>query len=161
MPAVNPANFPLINGVEYSWSSAYINILGVNYQGIKSISYRHSLEPTELRGTRAQAYARTRGKYTAEGSIEIYRGAFEDIATAIHALGLGLLEASFLITTQYQEGLSAPVTDTLVGVRMKNMDFSGSEDGEALVVKADLHMMYLLVNGRAPFSVPNFIKGGL
>lgn len=155
--------YPLINGVRYDWSSVDIKIDGLIYGGVKEISYSNSLEPGKLRGNKAQFIGRTRGEYSAEASITLYRLEYHALIEALWAKG-GYMEVSFNIFASYSEAPPAPViTDHLLGCRIKKDDFSGSEGGDPQAVKLDLDLMMMLPNGREPISTNQFgrfLKGG-
>jgi hypothetical protein len=144
-----PISYPLINGVRYDFSSIEVHIAGRTVLGIKEISYSDNLEPGEVYGTHAQQLARTRGQYKAEGSMSLYR---EEADEFIRSLGEGFLEKVFDIAVYYAEGKMPLVTDTIRGCRIKKHDLSPSAGSDALQVKFDLHVMYILHNGIAPIA---------
>ena len=141
--------YPMLNGVRFDWSSVEIKINGKPpIIGVKALSYKHTLDPGEVFGTSAQLLGRTRGQYKAEGSIELYKAEYHLL---IAYLGNGYLEKSFEITTHYDEA-GLVLTDNLKGVRLKGADNSHQQGNEALTVKSDLSIMYLIENGVAPLS---------
>lgn len=150
--------YPLINGLRYDWSSAEITINGIRFTAIKALNYKPSLDPGEVRGNRAQLLGRTRGKYSAEGSLELYLSEWDQLTTALVADGSGIYEKSFDIVASFSEATIGVVTDTLVGCRLKTGDRSNQEGNEPLVVKADLHIMYILENGKAPLNAKQFLR---
>jgi len=139
--------YPLINGVRYDFSSIEVKVSGRSFLGIKEIAYSDSLEPGEVYGAHAQVLGRTRGQYKAEGSMTLFRAEADEW---LQALGEGFLEAVFDIQVFYAEAGMPLVTDTLVGCRIKKPDISLSAGSDALQVKFDLHMLYILHNGIAP-----------
>src|SRR5688572_25532626 len=137
MPALQ---YPLVNGHRYDFTSVEFDFDG--YKPIvKSISYKHTLDPGIVRGNKAQVIGTTRGKYDAEGSIEMYRLEWDGLTTELMKQGVGFLEARFNITVAYSERNSAVMVDRLVGVRLKSPDHNPTEGNDALVVKCDMHIM--------------------
>lgn len=134
------ANYPLINGHRYDFSSIdfrYQTPTGVMVRtvGIKEISYSDSLEPGKVRGNHAQNVGRTRGEYSAEASITLYKQEFDEM---IALMGTGYGEKYFDISVSYAEAGSPTKTDLVTGNRIKRVENSGSEGNEALIVKVDL-----------------------
>lgn len=140
-----PTAQQLINGVAFDYSSIEARIDGTPYAGFKSISYDHGLEPGEGRGTRAQVALRSRGKYTAGGSIEVYKYDYQKLITALGAVGArGFMEYAFNILVSYREFGFPIITDKLMYCRLKKASESPSEDGGVLTVKCDLSLMYVV-----------------
>ena len=83
-----PISYPLINGVRYDFSSVELNFNGlIQRAGIKALSYKHSLTPGELRGNRPQLVGRTRGKYEASASFEMFKLEYQSFIAAIGCSG--------------------------------------------------------------------------
>lgn len=150
-------NYPDVNGNRYDHSSVEITLLGQRFDGVKSVSYKQMLEPGEVRGNRAQLIGRTRGKYSAEGNIELYRLEYDAVCALIRAQGKGLLETSFDIVVNYTENGTDVSTDKLIGCRFKSDDTSSQEGGDAITVKLDLHVMKLIKNGTSPINPARFL----
>lgn len=159
---------PLINGNRYDWSSVVVKINGEEFGGIKEINYSQSLEPGEMRGTRAQVTGRGRGKYNAEGDITFYDSDFYVVAAALDKLGggdgagspgpAGMMEVSFDITVSRAEAVLGTVTDVLQGCRLKKIAPGGSEGGDLMVVKCDLHVMALLLAKLPPMGTRQYLR---
>src|SRR5687767_2875869 len=151
-----PIQFPLINGHRYDWSSAVIKLGGVLFNGITELTYRHALEPGELRGNRAQIIGRTRGSYSAEGSITLAKLEYADL---IRQLGDGYMEKAFDITASYQPSSDSAdvVTDFLRGCRITSAENSHSEGGDVLVVRCDLSIMWIAEAERTAVAKPIFV----
>lgn len=143
------ATYPLINGVRYDFSSIEARIAGQLFLGFKEISYNETLEPGEVRGTSAQLLARTRGEYKAEGSVTLFK---QEWAELLALLGNGYLEVVFPIVVHYADTAMPVITDNLVGVRLKGGDNAHSQGTDPLVVKSDLHIMYIKQAGLKPLT---------
>jgi hypothetical protein len=144
--------YPLINGVKYDFSSIEIDMGsdGGIVTGISEISYSHGLEPGEARGTHPQILARTRGTYSAEGSITMYKAEY---ATWIASMGDGYQEKSFDITVVYSEpDGDGTVTDVLYGCRMGVTENSASSGTDPLSVTVPIMPAYIVENGTKPLS---------
>ncbi len=145
--------YPLINGHRFDFSSVEINVAGIRFQGIKSLSYKETLDHGYIRGNRAQVLGRTRGTHTAEGSLEMYKSEADLLMARLSVNpAFGYMEAAFDIMAVYNEVGSIPQTDRLVGCRIKALDISGSESNEALTVKMDMHIMYIQLTGKTALS---------
>lgn len=140
--------FPLINGVRFDFSSVEIHIGAEVFNGIKEITYKHTLDPGMMRGTRAAVMGRTRGKYDPEASITFYKSEYQDF---IAAIGNNYMLREFNVTVIYQELPALElVTDNLLQCRLKSSENSHSEGEDALVVKCDLSIMRILESGLDP-----------
>jgi hypothetical protein len=139
------ASYPLINGLKYDYSSIEIDIgdIGI-FTGVKEISFTHSLEPGEVRGTRAELIGRTRGEYSAEGSMVVYS---EEYAEIIKALGDGFMEKAFSITITYSDTNVPVQVNRLIGCRITNMEGGGSQGTDPLEVSLDLSIFRVETGG--------------
>lgn len=144
-------NYPLVNGLRHDWSSISIQVGTLKIPGVKSLSYKHSLEPGEVRGTHPQVLGHTLGTYSAEGSIEMYLSEANELK---RVLGDGFMAATFDVVAKYSPKKGDPViTDKLIGCRIKASDKSFSQGNEPLAVKFDLFAMLLVEDGVKPLPV--------
>lgn len=151
--------YPLINGHRYDWTSVQITIDGIPYTGVKSLSYRQTLTPGVVRGTRSQPTGRTRGQYEPEGSIEMYKEDYQNLINALSFAGTrGYMETAFQVLAQYSSGVLAVVTDTLVGCRISSDEDSHDESPDGLTVSCDLSIMYILRDGKSALSPEQLLR---
>lgn len=144
-------NYPLINGLRHDWSSLQIEVGTLKITGLKSLSYKHSLEPGEVRGTHPQVLGHTLGTYTADASIEMYLSEANELK---RVLGAGYMASVFNIVAKYSPKKGDPViTDRLIGCRIKTEDKSFSQGNEPLAVKFDLFVMIVQPDGVNPLPV--------
>lgn len=142
-------DFPLINGHRFSWASANFDFDGGEVIHIKELSYTHTLEPGEVRGTGSQKAGTTRGEYNAEGSVTLTREGWDELRAR---LGNGYMEKRFRIIASYsEEGLDVQ-TDQLVGCRITSVENSPSQGTDGLEVSLELNITYILENGVAPLN---------
>ena len=148
---------PTINGVAYDVSSYQITISGspLPYTLLKELSYSESLEPAEIYGVSPQKLGRTRGKYSAEASLELWLDAVEGFYSQL-TTGNGIFEVPFNIDVQIYEpvGGRAPIYDQLVSCRITKRDAPMPGAGDAASVKFDLNVMYILHNNNTVFTNP-------
>lgn len=140
-------DFPLINGHRYSWASASFKGDGSEIVHIKELSYTHKLEPGMVRGTGSQVAGRTRGEYSAEGSMTLLREGWDALRDQF---GDGYLEKSFALVVSYADDGQPIVTDELVGVRITSVENSPSQGTDGLEVSLELSILYVLENGKKP-----------
>lgn len=151
--------YPLINGHRFDWSAVQITIDGIPYTGVKSCSYKQTLTPGVVRGTRAQKTGRTRGQHESDGSFEFYKEDYQNIILALSANGTrGYMEVAFTAIVQYQTSALAVVTDTLAGCRLTSEEDSPGESSDALVVKCDVDIMYVLRNGLTALAPDQLLR---
>lgn len=146
-------DYPLVNGARHEWTSIEAKVNGDIVIGFKEIAYNDKLEPTKVYGVHAQPIGRTRGVYSAEGSMTLY---LDEANTLIQKLGPGFKEISFDITVSYTEG-SDTITDEIVGCRIKSLDMSNSQGADPTVRKFDLDVMFIRWGGQE--SLQNPLKG--
>ena len=138
------ATYPLINGNKYDYSSIEIDIDGTLFTGVKEVSFTQGLEPGEVRGTRAELIGRTRGEYSAEGSMVVYA---EEYAEIIAALGDGFMEKSFSVTMTYSDTNVPTQVNRLIGCRITNVEGGGSQGTDPLEVSLDLSVFRVETDG--------------
>ncbi len=143
------ADYPLINGLKWDWSSAEISINAGDggsqtFIGIKELTWSESLEPGIVRGTSAQKLARTRGEHDAEASLVMWT---EDALEFLNALGDGYGEVSFDITASYSGPGTPTKTVRLEGCRITNKEGGGSQGTDPLEVSLDLDVLKILEDG--------------
>jgi hypothetical protein len=143
----------------FDFSSIEVNISGLIYKGIKSISYDDQLTPGNVYGTTAMRLGRTRGQYETAGSLEVYKEEFALLSKAIAAIPPGgLAEVPFVVTVMYAE-LLAPITvDILGGVRITKVDDSHSSGSDALTVKLTIDPLWISRDGVFLVSPPALLK---
>lgn len=139
-----PITYPQINGNRYDFSSVQITVAGLKIFGVKSINYKGALDPGEVRGNHAQIIGSTRGKYTAEGSIEIYKLEFSEMVRVLGFLQLGFMEVRFDVDVHYNEPGQDVITDKLRAVRIKSHEDSPAEGNDPSTTKCDLHIGLIL-----------------
>jgi hypothetical protein len=165
-----PVSYPVVNGIRFDFSSIQFRVQGKIFPGIKSLNYNHALDPGVLGGTAAQDIGRTRGKYKAEGNIELFREDADDFLTLIAPAslitggqtGIGFMEVSFDISVTFFEPIQgtgpAVQNDILRGCRIKKEDSSNSAGSDPSTLKYDLHIMLLTRNGKAPIAASQAIN---
>lgn len=146
--------YPKVNGVRFGWSSIELKLNGKPYVGVKSVNYSEKLEPTKIFGLAAQPIGRTRGEYSAEGSLEMYKAEAEALKDDLAGKGNGWGEVPFDVVIQFAEADEPPITVELIGCRIKASDNSASQGGDPLVEKYDLDIMYVITNGRRMVASP-------
>jgi hypothetical protein len=145
------AQYPLVNGKRYDFSSITLQLPNGKMLGFKEVTYSVKLEPGEVRGAHPQILGRTRGNYTAEGSLTVFRQEADEIRTA---LGDGYMEKEFDITVTYGEDGQPTVTDILKACRIVNDDASRSQGQDPLEEKLDLSILSVRKNGKHALKKP-------
>ena len=146
------ADYPNINGTAHDWSSVEIDLGedGGIFTGISELTYSDNLEPGEAMGTSAQKLARTRGTYSADGSIVMLK---RDASEFIAALGNGFKEKVFDITVMYSDaGAGDVITDKLIGARIGSTESGGSQGSDPLSVTYSIDILRISWNGIDPLE---------
>jgi len=147
MPSVVTINRTPIVYPDYS--SIEFNVAGRKAQGgITEINYSDSNDMGEATANQRQILATTPGMYKAEGSLSIHLSQGQDV---IDALSPGFYDKIFSIVVAYQlPQTNRIITDTLANCRMKKQDHAHKSGNDPLVKKFDLHVTYVLWNGKNP-----------
>lgn len=146
------SSYPLISGVKHDWSCVEIDIDGTIYTGVTELTYSDELKPGDVGGTSAQRLARTRGKYTAEGSLSMHTQDGQELIAALSAGGVGFKEKSFGVTVMYSDTTTSVITDKLVGCRITSTEGGGSDGGDPTAIKFGLDVMRIEWNGHDPLT---------
>jgi hypothetical protein len=138
-----------INGRAYDYSSIEFAIMEGVYLNVKSIKYKHTLDPGKVRGTGSKIRLRSRGVYDAEGGFEIYKEDLKLLKVKLCGLGMGgFMVATFPVVVTYRElGANVPCKDVLRGCRIVSEDNSFSEGNDPLFVSVDLDIMEIITDG--------------
>jgi hypothetical protein len=91
---------PYINGNYFSWASIEIKVDGNRYLGFKGVTYSQEQDRGAVYGTHSQKLGRTRGQNKPEGSMEMFKEAFDDL---VEKFGDGFMEKVFDVVVSYQE----------------------------------------------------------
>lgn len=142
-------SYPLVNGNRFDWSSVEIKFQGEIITGVKDVSYSHTLEPTKVYGTNAQPIGRTRGVYSADGSVTLYKSESKVLRQLLAGGGTnGYGEVSFDIIVNYAENGEDPIVDELIGCRIKGEESSHSQGADPLEEKITLDIMFVRRDGQ-------------
>lgn len=145
LPSIVP-----INGQNYDFSHAEILLNGSRIP-VKSINYRDSLEPGEVRGNHSQPLGRTRGQYEASGDVTLHRAERDYF---LQLLGPGYMERTFDVVVMYANGTNPVSTDRLLHCRITGLDEGGSAGPDALETQFTLSLMLIERNGMRPMTQP-------
>ena len=141
------SSYPLTSGNKHDWSSVEIDVDGKIYTGVTELTYSDELKPGDVGGTNAQRLARTRGKYTAEGSMSMHTEDGHELMLALSAGGVGFKEKIFGVTCMYSDPGTAVITDKLIACRITSTEGGGSDGGDPTAIKFGLDVMRVEWNG--------------
>jgi hypothetical protein len=150
-------DYPLINGVRYTWASIVVNIGALQFLGCKSININEKGDATKMRGTTQTILGAGAPQYDADGDCEFYQA---EADTIISALGQAWMNQALKITVQYIDDNQPTRTKKLV-VRLAGRTQGGTEGPEILTSKFPLFFLapvedngITAVPGVSPFSIP-------
>lgn len=136
---------PLVNGNRFDYSCVTISVDGrvILGQDITSITYKHQLKPEKIYGTSPYALGRTRGRYEADGTLEVTKEAFGELVDYLSVdPNKGYMEQSFTVTVAYQADPGGQlVTDKLIGCRITEDEDNHKQGAEGLTVRCTLDIM--------------------
>jgi hypothetical protein len=150
-----PLPTPFVNGNRYDYSAVQVQIDGMPILGqeITAITYKHTLKPEGIYGSSPVKIGRTRGRYEADGTLEINKEAYGTLISLLaQDPSLGYMEKSFTITVSYQDTGGPLITDTLIGCRLTEDEDSHKSGPEGLTVRCTLDIMTIERDGISPIG---------
>jgi hypothetical protein len=147
----------IINGNEFSFTSAEIDCAGRTYYGISALNCKDELTPEDVYGNGSVAIGRTEGIYKASADMEIALSEFRSLCAQ---LGDGFGSRSFNIGVQYRETPGAGLYKIeLLGLRLTANDLPNAQGAAGTKVKVTLSLIQpILWNG---LTLVKIRKGGL
>lgn len=150
-----PLRYPLTNGEYPDFASITLDLGGFKIPGgIEELNYEDGLEPGEVRGNSAQLIGTTVGTYAATADFSCFVPQMDEIRSVLTRRG-GLYVARFNITAIIERG-SITSTVEILGCRVKKISGAFKSGNEALMQKAELHVLGIVTNGQLPY--PGFKK---
>lgn len=137
-----PLQFPLINGVRYSWSSVVVSVGPAQFIGVKSVNFNEKLDPATIHGTGQNILGTTAGMYSADGDIEFYQAESDLLVACLQLSAVPVAGVSkggwgnvpVTVAVQYIDDQQPTTTKTLT-VRLVGRTQGGSEGAESLTSK--------------------------
>jgi len=146
-----------VNGDAFDWGSITILAANDTLHGIKSIKYKDGIESSFQYGaSRARApRGRTRGKYTCEASMTLFKDSAHAFRQRLHLLsgGRGYGQVDFNVNLQFFENGSDFQNILLVNCRYGGTDASDEENTDSLTEDIALRPFYIVRNGLVIFEV--------
>jgi hypothetical protein len=154
-----PAQNPYINGNYYDFTTVQFLVGATRYFGIQDLNYKNTATFGKIRGASPYVRGRTRGIVDADGGFTMFLNEWDPFREALvnTSPGRGYMEIPFGISVSYGSTAQDMRTDTIIGARIKSDDYSNKEGSDALVVKVELDILQLVINGHqamadSPFS---------
>lgn len=141
-----------INGHEYSFASAEIDLRGRKYEGITTFNWSHEVEKGTAEGNGQVALGPTKGPYKASIDFEM-RTSEADLFEA--DLGSPVTEKVFNVGVMYVE--NAAVSEIQANfVTVQKVEGSNTRGPDATKRKYTLHVWYpIIVNGQTLVPLPD------
>ena len=143
-----PLQNPLIQGNFYSFASIEAGLPGIKIVDFTAINYSTGLDVADVYGTRSQKLGTTRGKQTADGTLEMYLRAWELFRASLNAVGFlagqGYGEVRFPVVVQFAEAQMPVVTHTLLGCRIVKADYNNADGTDPTKVSLTLNVMRVI-----------------
>jgi hypothetical protein len=143
----------LINQVSYDHFGLKIDLgqggvsFGLIDGGCVEISYSHSIEDEVMLGGDRLPVDETEGHAAFDGSITVERYWYHYLLERAKELGLGQAQLRLVLGLTYQKEPAAPVTDTLIGVRLLGAENSSSKGPDKQVVEMSMRPRNIFYNG--------------
>jgi hypothetical protein len=135
-----------IKGVMPDWGSIEMLVGPISYTPlIKDISYKDKLSRKLVYGTPRNPVGRTGGIVEPDGSMTLYRQAWQALRDKL-GNGWGLVEFDIMLNFRMPGSLQ-PDTDMLEACSLSEADHSYSQGEDPLEVKLTLSMMRIKHNG--------------
>lgn len=137
---------PLINGVEYSWSSIAFIVLGAPIYGVTAINYDENQTIENIPGASTMPVARGYGSFENTASITLHSGEVENIMRAARAKGYSRIQdiPMFNIVVSYMPNdVNKAVKHTLRNVEFKQNPRNVSEGDTSIGVEIELAISHI------------------
>lgn len=145
-----------VNENQYDWGSIVIKVDGEPYYGTTAVSHSQKRERSKAygMGRHRAPRGRTRGKYSAEGKITMWKSSAQALRAALAAsAGTNSYgDKVFQIVIQYIEADETPITEELVDCVIASEDASHEENTDPLKEEIGLDIMYIKKNGLTLFD---------
>lgn len=150
-----PMKYPLTNGEYPDFASISLDFGGFRLPGgLEELNFEDGLEPGEVRGNSSQLIGTTVGTYSALADFSAFVPQMNEIRDALARRG-GLYLARFNITAIIERnGFTSTVE--ILGCRIKKISAAHKSGNEALIEKAELHVLGIVRDGVLPY--PGFRK---
>jgi hypothetical protein len=149
-----PLPVPFILGHYWSFGSIECRVGIQSVTDFTAINYSTSLDVTDVYGTRPQKLGTTRGKQNAEGSLEMYGRAWEQLRSLLGFGGIGYGEVRVPIIVTYGEIGSPVKTDILEGCRIVKIEYANAEGTDPMKVTATLNIMRIFEGVTGSIAAP-------
>jgi hypothetical protein len=149
------ANFPLIRGKKYSYSSIEVSIVRDGQKAeifidVGGIDYSHAIEDAYLYGTNQAPLGRTAGQYQpGEVKLTMGKASYDKL---VNDIGDGFLGAILDIVVKYSEPDEGLVVDEIIGAKIMSSAHSFAPGPDALMVEVTLKPMLIKENGKTPLQ---------
>jgi hypothetical protein len=147
-------DFPTINGHAVSWANIELQVGGIDlsgstgYRGFKAISYKTTVERSEVRGAGREIISYTDGNVAHESSVTWI---FESYHALVDQLGAGFMDKQITLTVSFKlADRFRTVEITTVGMKEAGGDFSQGTEG--LEIPMPLDTIRILYDGQSPVT---------
>lgn len=148
-----------IQGNQYDFASTSLKIDGEPFYGFTAISWAQKRERKKAYGAgkHAAPRGRSRGVYSAEAKITMWRDSYTELckalaAKAADATSFGDVEFPMVLQYVEDESNQDPVTVELLDVAIVGEDSSAEESGDPDKVEVALDVMRIKTNGLTLYS---------
>ncbi len=121
-------HMPLINGVEYSWSSITVNIAGLPETGIVAIEFGDKQDMENIYGAGQNPIARGYGRITPSASITLLKSAVESIRAASTTGRLQDIAPFDIVVICANQGNPKAIKHVIKNCQFTEDTFSGKSD---------------------------------
>lgn len=151
--------YPLINGVRHSWSSAEVKVAGQIYYAT-SVNHGRKRNRTMVRVNHPDPIAKTLGENDYTGDLEMLLAEYNALQAALiqiasnSGLPIGYGDVPFEVQVQYSATGLDTVTIQLLGCTLDSDESGGKQGPDPTIVKSDLSPLKILRNGVDDLGVP-------
>ena len=154
----NQAQYPLINGTGFDFSSIELKLAGQLFSGFKSVKYKRIRTRAEGRGNSPDPLFKTQGENKYSASCELFladwnyfqQNVLATLAanTGVANSGSGYGDVLFTVTVQYYNYGQDPVTVEIFGCSIDTEDASHSRSADGLTIEiSEMSPLKILKNG--------------
>ena len=139
-----------VNDYTYDYGDVRNQTTGDPLEGVTSVSYSYSSDPTKFKGQGRKATGRTGGSLNAEDAEVVMKRSYWDAWKK--KLGAGFMRKVFTYTVSYADDGDNVTTDTLEDCKIMSVAHNPKQGSDPVTVTLKLSVMNVLDGGLDPMD---------
>lgn len=130
-------------GTMQGWNAITVNLMGRDVEGISQLSYNDSMEKENVHGAGAYPVGRSRGNYTAEASMSLYKEEIDALKASL-PIGKRMVDiAPFDIVVEYENDNGVIFKDVIRNCEFTNDGVEVSQGDGTITTDCELIISHI------------------